>query len=627
MPESFFIAITLVVLAGVIFSFVKEIYEPHMIALTGMAILLVVGAINTKDMLSVFSNSAPITIACMFVISAALDQTGVVDMMGRLLLKLSAKRKYLGITSMILFVVLLSAFMNNTPIVIILTPVVITLAQQLKDSPSKYLIPLSYAAIMGGTCTLIGTSSNILVNGVVQDSGLLPFQMFEITGAGLIMAAAGLTFLALFGRYLLPDRQAPKDELLDEIPTKRFWAEAIIPSNSPLIGHSLGDIKFTKNEDYEIFDLVRKQVGTNKSQPFEAEEDQNDMSSALFGPEETGKSLPQGLVSFREMKLEAGDKLLFKLSKDEIMELKKHVGIEFSLQNKQPGRSLLPMDVTVVEAVLPPASGFIGLRIKDLRLKRAYGCLVLALHRADKNFTGDLANIILKSGDSVILEGKESDMKQLFDTEQILNASFIRGFELNKQKAIIAILTIVVFVALSALRIMPIAGLALIGAVTVIITGCVSSKKVYRAIDWRVLLMIFGMLGIGKAMENTGVAKLLVTYGGQLVEGFGPLALLAVIYILTSLLTEIVTNSAVAVLLPPIVIALATSLGYDPRPFVVAIMFGASASFATPIGYQTNTFVYAAGGYQFKDFLKIGIPMNIIMLIVGVTVIPIFWPF
>lgn len=626
MPESFFIAVTLLVLAGVIIAFVKEVYEPHLIALTGMAVLLAVGAISTKDMLSVFSNRAPITIACMFVISAALDQTGIVDMMGRLLLRISEKRKSLGITSLLLFVLLLSAFMNNTPVVIILTPVVMTLAKELQDSPSKYLIPLSYTAIMGGACTMIGTSTNILVDGVAQENGLMPFQVFEITGAGLIMAAAGLTFLALFGRYLLPDRQAPKDELLDEIPVKRFWAEAIISPNSPLIGQALGDVKFTENEDYEIIDLVRKQAGTNKSHSLD-KGDQGSVSSVLYGANENRKGLSQELTSFREMKLEAGDKLLFKLSKDEVVELKKHVGIEFNLPSKQPGKALPPMDVEVVEAVLSPTSSFIGRRIKNLRLLRAYGCLVLALHREEKNVIGNLENIILRPGDSLIIEGRKSDLKILFESEQVFNASSIRGFELNRQKAIISVLTVISFVALSALRVMPISGLALISAVTVMITGCVSSKKVYRGIDWRVLLMIFGMLGIGKAMENTGVVHLLVADGGELVKGFGPLALLAVIYALTSLLTEIVTNSAVAVLLPPIVIALATSLGYDPRPFVVAIMFAASASFATPIGYQTNTYVYAAGGYQFKDFLRIGIPMNIIMLIVAITIIPIFWPF
>jgi len=628
MSEHFYIVITYVVLISVFIGFLYQRVRPHLVAVTGMVFLLIVGAIDTKDMMSVFSNSAPITIACLFIISAALDQTGIINTLGRFLLKLATKNKYLAIVSMILVVLVVSAFVNNTPVVIILTPVIIVLAEKLKDYPSKYLIPLSYAAIMGGTCTLIGTSTNLVVNSIAQEYGQPAFGMFEITGVGVLMASAGLAFMALVGRFLLPERKVPKDVLLEGRAPKRFMAEAVISFDSFLIGKSINEIKFTESEEYEIIDLVRKDSGSRLT-PILSSPRSTSLFQRLFANTNNSSATAASATtsSFRDIKLQGGDRLIFKLSKNEIIELQKHVGIEFDRAKAQFSTSLPTREVVLAEGIVPSTSQFIGMRVRDLRLRRSYGCFVIAVHRQDKNISGDISNLVLREGDSLILDGSEEDLNRLFEERNIMNATFMRRVDLQTAKAPIAIATIIGILVFSTLGVMPIVGLAMIGAVVVMLTGCVTPEKAYQAIDWRILMLIFGMLGIGQAMDNTGAVKLLVDYAVVLVEGLGPVMLLACIYLLASILTEMITNNAVALLLTPIVIGLVSSLGFDPRPFVVAVMFGASASFATPIGYQTNTFVYAAGGYKFTDFLKIGIPLNIIMLVVATFIIPIFFPF
>lgn len=621
MPSAFLILFTFAVLLAVFAGFVRERMAPHLVALTGMVVLLIAGAISTNDMLAVFSSSAPITIACMFVISAALDQTGVIDWIGRKLVSVSAYNKYLGIVGIILVVAFISAFMNNTPVVIILTPVIITIAQKLKDYPSRFLIPLSYAAILGGMCTMIGTSTNILVNDIAQKFGQAPFSMFEITFPGMMITAVGLSFVALAGRFLLPDRQPPRAQFTEGKSAKRFLAEAIITVDSPLIKRTLNEIKFTEAEGYEIIDLIRNEAGARMG----VGKTMESFLQKLWRARNESEKRPAS--AFRDVPLEAGDRLVFKGDKDEIVELKKFIGIDFDLQKAHFGESLPAHEVIVAEGIIPPNSSFIGSRIKDLRLRRAYGCFVIGVHRQDENITGNLPNIVLEEGDSLILEGAEDDLDRLFERERILNVSFIRHKEVDRAKAPVAVLVVAGVVGFSTLGFMPIAGLAMIGAVAVILAGCVTPEQAYHTIDWRILLLIFGMLGIGTALENTGAASLLVTHIVGLVDNLGPVVILAAVYLTGSIMTEFVTNNAVAVILTPIVIALATSLGYDPRPFVVAVMFAASASFATPIGYQTNTFVYAAGGYKFKDFLKIGIPMNLLTWAVAVNVIPLFWPF
>lgn len=616
--------ITAAVLVAVFYCFVKEKFPPHVTAMSSMAILLLSGVIKTDEALSVFSNPAPITIACMFIMSASLQRTGVIDLMGSGILKLANLSKILAIFTLLGFVMMSSAFMNNTPIVIIMAPIMILLAKKFGDYPSKYLIPLSYIAIMGGACTLIGTSTNILVDGVAVINGQKNFSMFEITAPGLILAAVGSLFLVTIGRKLLPEREILENKFNDEAKQKRFLAEALILPNSSLIGKTLNEVRFTSDADYEIIDLIRNNKGNRLKSNI-----MNALKDVLKSPIRTNSDDENSGSTLRDLPLQAGDKLVFKTDKDELLELNKLIGIAFGSTEKD-SENFIPInskETITEEGVIGKNSNFIGKSPADLGLRRRYGCYVLAIHRDKTNITKNFEDVSLRYGDTIILEGAKDDLENLFKSEEIMGMSQFRSKMFNKKKAPLAILTILCVVLLSALNIMPIAGLSIIGSMFLLLTKTIETEKIYESIEWKMIMMIFGTLALSIAMQNSGLASFLVEKMAYFSQDLGPIAILAILYFITSFFTEVISNNAAAVLLTPIAIGLADSIGVDARPFIVAIMFGASASFATPIGYQTNTYVYNIGNYKFTDFLKVGLTMNLLMMIAAVIIIPIFWSF
>ena len=566
--------------------FITEVFPTEVVAIAGVALMLALGLLPYEMALSVFSNPAPWTIAGMFIVVGALVRTGALESFIVQAEKTAKKSPYKGLVVLLLIVVVGSAFVNNTPVVVIMIPVFIQLAKSMGIQTSRLLIPLSYAAIMGGTLTLIGTSTNLLVDGVSRAQGLEPFSIFEVTPIGLVVVIWGAVYLYFFGPLLLPNRDSLASLLTDKSRMK-FFTEAVIPSDSNLIGREVLGVELFKRDGMRLIDVVRR-----------------------------GESLRRNLNG---VELERGDRVILRTKMTELLSLQ---------ENKSLRRvdQLSAVETTTVEVLITPGCKMVARRLADLRLRRHYGVYALAVHRRNQNLISKMDDIIVQVGDTLLLEGAPSDIQRLADDLNLLDVSKPKERAYRREHAPIAVGTMVGIVALSALGVAPILMFAIIGMAIVFATRCIDTEEAYSFIDGRLFSLIFAMLGIGVALQHSGAVEMIVMALAPVLKWLPGIFAVWALYLLTSVLTEMVSNNAVAVVITPIAIGLADALGYDARPFVVAVMVAASASFATPIGYQTNTLIYGPGGYRFTDFMKIGIPLNLSMGILVSAIIPWVFP-
>lgn len=577
--------LTLAVVVIMFVLFLRESFPTEVVAIAGAATLLAIGVLPYQDAQAVLSNSAPWTIAAMFIVMGALVRTGALDVLTQTAERYARSHPKTAVIGVILSVMGASAIMNNTPVVVVMIPVVVQLSKTLGTKASKLLIPLSYAAIMGGSLTLIGTSTNLLVDGVARSQGLEPFGIFEILPIGLVVCFTGLIYMGLLGRKLLPDRDSMATMLSDRSRMK-FFTEAVIPPESNLIGREVLDVNLFKREGVRLIDVIRGDQSLRR---------------ALQGVE-----------------LQVGDRVVLRTEMTELLSLQ---------NNKELKRvdQLSAVETRTVEVLITPGCRMIGRSLGSMRLRRRYGVYPLAVHRRNQNIGRQLDDLIVKVGDTLLLEGAPEDIQRLAADMELVDVSQPSARAFRRGHAPIAIGALIGIVVLAALNVAPILLLAVIAVALVLVTGCIDAEEAFSFIDGRLLALIFAMLAVGAGLQNSGAIALLVDGIAPTLGTLPPGAVLFAVFLLTTILTEVVSNNAVAVIMTPIAISLATALGMDPRPLVVAVMIAASCAFATPIGYQTNTLVYGPGGYRFTDFLRIGVPLNLLMSVVASLAIPVFF--
>ncbi|MBE0577581.1 MAG: SLC13 family permease [Desulfuromonadales bacterium] len=588
------ITLTLMILLIAIILFATEWIRMDLVSLMVLLALALTGLVSVEEAFSGFSNPAVVTVAAIFVMSAGIANTGVSGKIGEKVLALAGSDERQLIITIMLVAALFSAFINNIGATAMLMPVIVTIAQKTRISPSKLLIPLAFGSLLGGVCTLIGTPPNILMNTLLQDYAGESFTMFDFTPVGVVIVVSGTLYMAFIGRFLLPKRKS--GTLTEVYQVKEYITEVEILNGSPLHGQTISQSGFESEFGLKVRAIFR---GREKF-PF-----------------------PR-----RNRKIQQGDTLFLEGDPEAILNLRKKKGLEVVPERDNPPLANLDKEkLIVVEASLTPTSELVGKSLRDVRFAETHGLTVLAIWRQGSPVVRKVDHVTLKFGDVLLIQGPEEKVVHLGKEHEFLLMGGVSPAPYRPRKAPIAVALLLGMVLLAASGILPIMLSATLGVLLMVLTNCLTAKEAYESIDWSIIVLIAGMLPLGVALEKSGAAALLANLLTGGVGSFGPWAVLATLFLVTSLLTETMSHAAAAVLIAPIAFNAATHLGVDPKPFFMAVAISASSCFMTPISHQSNALVMGPGGYKFFDYTKVGAPLNIVIWILATLIIPLLFPF
>jgi len=573
---------------------VTERLRPDIVAMLVLAALVVTRILDPSRALSGFSNPATVVVACMFVLSAGLQSSGVVEFLGDRLLRHGPAGPVAMLALTALVIGPASAFINNTAAVAVFLPVILRASEARRISPSRLMMPLSFFAMLGGTCTLIGTSTNIVVSSIAADAGLRPFGMFEFSLLGIILFVAGSLYLFTVGQRAMPER-VPAGSKAQGFNINRYLSELRVGKGSRLIGKTLEQAALAEKHDVEILAQVRDGVV---------------------------REVPEGHSVIRE-----GDRLLVRAEAASLVKLREREGLAPRAERNRESLDLESGGSALVELVVKPDSEVEYRTLKGIDFRRRFGATVLAIRHYGRELRERIALTPLRGGDELLVLVPRNGLQRLREEPSFVLLGELEIPVVRPRRALIAGLLIAGVVGFATFGPFSIVETAVVGAALMVLTGCLPARKVYETIDWRVIFLLAGLLPLGIAFETTGAAKVAVDFLLQFSRELGPTVVLGCLFFTASVLTGFMSNTATAALLAPLAIATADTLGLNPRPFLMAVTFAASAAFFTPIGYQTNLLVDGPGGYRFNDYVKVGGPLTLLYALLATLLIPIFFPF
>ena len=594
------IAIVLGVITLMFILFVGELFPLDVTALSILAVVLVLGYISPEEAISGFANPAVITIALLFVLSHALQKSGILEYMVIRLNKLTERSRFLGLFVFLISVALASAFVNNTAIVAIFIPLTIRLAQKYNLSPSKLLMPLSYIAIIGGTLTLVGTSTNLLVNSIYVNtiSSSPPLGMFEFAKFGLVMLVIGVAYLLIAVPFLIPSRTITSS-LTKSYHMGGYLTELKVSEESPLVGRTCKERAVNKNYDITVLDILRD-----------------------------GKLISKNI---RDTIIYPEDILFVRGSLENFLRMKEVEKVTMLTDEKLTQDELIHDDNTLVECLITNRTDLVGKSLMEINFRRRFGSFILAIRREGEILRKKIAHVVLQAFDTLLIYGPIEKIKELSDSGDFIVLGEIEATLQKHKYWWVSVAVILGTVILAALGIVPILKGALIGAIFLLVIRVITANEAYQSINWQVIVLIAALIPLGIVIQKSGTAFWIGTVLNDIANAFNPLIrptiMLSLIYLVTIILTETTSNAATAIIMTPIAISAAQQMGLDPRTFVFAVCFAASASFITPIGYQTNLMVYSPGGYKFTDYVRVGLPLAIVLWCMATWLIPILWPF